>query len=108
MSCFYTLTPGSTAVHTWYLPFDLEDIDKVRVTYQQNGQTIFEYETNEFEAEEEGCSFALELTQEDTLGFQEKVLCKAMLNVLFKDGARVPSKTVTFPVGEQFYEEVME
>lgn len=108
MSCFYTLTPGSTAVHTWYLPFDLEDIAKARVTYQQNGQTVFEYETASFTEEEEGCSFTLELSQEDTLGFQEKVLCKAMLNVLFNDGARVPSKTVTFPVGEQFYEEVME
>ena len=104
-----SIVPGLTCTHEWFIPFPIYLITHVRVTYQQNGETVFEQDVGELEEVDfANCKFMVNLSQEDTLKFEQLVPAKVQINVISANGHRVPSTITNVPVGRQFYLEVME
>ncbi len=105
---------GTTPYHTFILPMNVDNISKIYITYLQNGQIVVEktesdcvplesepLENASINGEEEGetYTFAVHLTQEDTLGFKfwpaaEKNIAVIQIRVLDTDGEAYASEPI--------------
>ena len=83
--------------------FKTKDISLVEasvlfVTYQQNGETIFEKTLEDCEITEEDVT--VHLTQEETLALSNTQLVQIQIRVGFPDGSRLASNVVKAPAGK--------
>ena len=105
---------GTTPYHTFILPMDASDIDKIYITYLQNGEIIVEkteedcvplegdpLENASMEDLEVGdlYTFAVHLTQEETLKFKfwpaaEKNIAVIQIRVLDANGEAYASEPI--------------
>ena len=96
---------GSTPTHTFTLPFNTEVIEKLRITYKQQGDTVLTKTEKDVELSEK--TIVCELTQEDTLSFLEKVIVEIQLKILTKNGKVYPSDIYRVSPGRVLDEEVL-
>lgn len=102
--------PGETVVHQFNIPFAVNDISKVIVTYKQRDHIVkiipvdsgFTQGESEYET-----AFSVTLSQNDTLLFEERCPYKAQLNVLTVSGTRSASDEMWDETGPQQYKEVI-
>jgi len=78
---------GTTPTHIFTLPFDTEQIDKVRVIYAQDDRVVFVKE----ECEKEANVVSVKLTQEETLKFDCRKKVEIQMRILTKDGEALAS-----------------
>lgn len=80
---------GTTPIHTFEIPFDTYNIDKVNVIYAQDYKQVLKKTTDECELK--GNQISLTLTQDDTLKFDSKRNVQIQVRVLTKDGKSLAS-----------------
>lgn len=74
------MTRGTTPTHIFYLPFDINIIEKIKIIYAQEDEIILI-------KEKENCSFEdnsiiVKLTQEETYLFDDKLIVQIQLHIL--------------------------
>ena len=90
---------GTTPELTFNLPFDTSNIKKLYVTIEDKNQN------NILEKTEADCTFSgsvvkLELSQDETLLFEERTRIRAQIRVLTKEGKALKSKVLTIYIDE--------
>lgn len=91
--------PGETVTHRFVIPFAKSDIDYVVVSYRQNGQIILEKNIASSDPDMEtdsqlSVSIEYELTQEESLLFEDLTPYSIQLNVFTQGGSRHTSKEI--------------
>lgn len=101
--------PGETVAHAFIIPFALEEIDHVIVSYKQNDDIILEKMVDsDFETKgEKSTYFSFILTQTESLLFPNNAQYSVQCNVYTKSGSRHASKPLKNKTGTQYLEEVM-
>ena len=99
------MTRGSTPTHVFTLPFGVETIKTVEITYEQNEEVKLKKTNIDCTLEENTVS--VKLTQEDTFKFDEKPLVKIQIRVLTLDGDVIPSEIMYATVKECLSDEVL-
>lgn len=79
---------GTTPTHRFVLPFALDEIEEVEITYCQNGREILKKHMDNCTLEEKTISTTL--TQEDTFEFQEGSV-EIQIRVKTNDGTTLAS-----------------
>ena len=103
MADLNALYPGATITHTFDLPYAAEDCSMARVSYKQGGKTLLKKETSAFTGITSGtCRLYVELSQSETLKFDDLKEIKIQINLMTEDGKRHTSKPISIPAGEQF------
>lgn len=96
---------GSTPIHTFSTPYKKEEIQKIIITYFQNGRIICEKKDDDISVSD--FSLLTKLTQEDTLLFDEKGDVKMQIKVKLKSGDVIPSNNMYAKVNEVLNKEVL-
>ena len=100
--------PGATEIHRFKIPMPATDIGSVLVSYRQRGTLVIEKESERIEAvDNESCRAYIEMTEEETLKFEDWVDISAQVNVKSAEGGRIASKPLTVKCGPQFHRAVM-
>lgn len=81
---------GTAPIHTFTLPFDIEQVAKLRVNYAQAGKLLL-VKTKE-DAIMKGNIVQVQLSQSETLGFRDTHAVEIQLDVLTTDGTPFRSK----------------
>ena len=97
---------GTTPTHTFNLPFGVETIKEVRITYQQDNNTVIE--KTEADCTKEGQRILVKLTQEETLQFTEGKQVSIQLKVLTTSNDVLVSQIAKTNCGKALNEEVLE
>lgn len=87
---------GSTPKHTFKLPFDTSLIDKIRVTYAQNGIPLLTKEKEDCTLE--GDTVTIRLSQEETLKFDENARVQVQIKAKSTDEDVTISKILSIPL----------
>lgn len=95
---------GTTPTHTFNLPFDTALIDKIKITYAQNGVVVLTKE--KADCKFDGNAATVKLTQEDTLKFDASRV-QIQIRVLTMGGDALASDIVTKTCGEVLEEGVL-
>ena len=95
---------GTTPTHTFNLPFDTALIDKIKITYAQNGVVVLTKE--KADCSFEGNAVTVKLSQEDTLKLDASRV-QIQVRVLTTGGDALASDIVTKPCGEVLEEGVL-
>lgn len=90
------IAQGSTPTQHFPLPFDTSLIEKVSVTYSQNGKTIVTKKTEDCYFD--GYCLFVRLNQEDTLAFVPNFVVEAQAKVKLINGDVWPSECLRFNV----------
>ncbi len=94
---------GSTPLHTFVLPFDIENITNIYITYRQRGCNIIhknlEDNFEDFSANVENREVSVKLSQRDTLAFScskkyTDNIVEIQIRVLFESGGVVISDPI--------------
>ena len=96
---------ATTPTHTFALPFDTGQIKEVRITYQQNGETVLQ--KTETDCTMTGSEIKVTLTQEETLLFAADNRVHIQLRVLTTDGKVMASDIDKVSVKACLDEEVL-
>lgn len=96
---------GTTPTHIFTLPFDAGQISQLRLTYSQDGTTVFE--KNETEVTKAGTQLEYTLTQTESLAFTEQKSVEIQLKIKTIDGAVVASKIMRTNASTVLNEEVL-
>ena len=96
---------GTTPTHFFTLPFDAGEIDKLRVTYAQNGLTVLDLTEDDVTAD--GQEIRYQLTQEDTLKFKNNVLVEIQIKLKTLDGNVLASNVIVISVSKILNEDVL-
>ena len=101
--------PGETITHTFYIPFAINEIDNVVVSYKQNEAIILEKKiTSGFEADStQVTKFEIVFSQTDSLLFDDNRPFTIQLNVYTTGGTRHTSHEMDSSNGVQYLREVM-
>jgi len=75
---------GTTPTHRFVLPFSVDMIEEVEITYKQNEKEILKRYKNNCDLDDNVVSTTL--SQEDTFDFQEGVNVSIQIRVLTVDG----------------------
>ena len=75
---------GTTPTHEFVLPFSVDMIDEVEITYCQNGEEIMKKYAEQCTME--GKTISLQLSQDETFDFNEGHNVEIQLRVLTKGG----------------------
>lgn len=102
--------PGDTVVHNFTIPFAVNELAKVVVSYKQKDRIVkiievtsgFSQGSTNMEA-----VFSVTLSQQDTLLFDESYPYRAQLNVLTTTGTRCTSNEMPDKTGPQQYKRVI-
>jgi archaellum component FlaF (FlaF/FlaG flagellin family) len=93
----------TTPTHTFNLPFETSLIDKLILTYKQNGKTIIE--KTEADVEMDGTKVSVTFTQQETALFKADI---AKVQMRVKSGEKVmASNILTVNVNEVLNKEVL-
>lgn len=96
---------ATTPTHTFELPFGLDYIKRLLITYKQ-GDTIV-LEKTEADVTFDGNVATLTLTQDETLKFNADEVVKVQIRVLTQNGAAPASRTFLVPVADVLNPEVL-
>ena len=96
---------GSTPTHKFKTPYTREFVDSAVVTYAQNGEALFNKEGAEVTVEDN--AILVELTQEETLKFDESRDVHIQIKVKSRNGKVIPSNIIYASVEEVLNREVM-
>lgn len=102
--------PGETVTFIFYIPFSVDRIEYVIISYKQNGAIILEKTvTSEFEAvsETNQTKVYVTLEQRDSLLFEDNSPFTMQCNVYTKGGTRHTSWEMRSESGIQYHREVM-
>lgn len=80
---------GTTPTHTFTTDIDLSEADVIFVTYEQGDTIVIEKTIDDLTVTSE--SISVELTQEETLAFNESGSVKIQIRARFADGTAVAS-----------------
>lgn len=86
---------GTTPTHMFELPFDSSDVSKIKITYQQNNNTILT--KRDADLNFDGNTVSTTLTQEETFLFDHQRTVYIQVRVLTKDNIALTSEIM--PVG---------
>lgn len=95
---------GSTPIHKFTTPYKKDSVELAVVTYSQNGRIVLEKIEDVII---DDYSILTELTQQDTLSFDEKGDVKMQIKVKSTDGKVFPSHFVYASVKEVLNKEVI-
>lgn len=94
----------TTPTHTFKLPFDTSELEKIKITYAQNDEVILEKYKDDCKCE--GMKMRLTLSQEDTKKFDDNY--DVQIQIRFKHTAGVfSSKVFKRSCGECLDDEVL-
>ena len=94
--------PGETERHIFVLPFSALEVSEAVASYKQRGKVVLTIEATTFTViNESSCKFEIELTQEDTLKFQDNEEIYVQVNVKGESGGRLTSAPMVLKCGEQ-------
>lgn len=100
--------PGETDRHTFDLPFAASDISSVLVSYKQKGRVLVEKSTTEAEAIETMVARVyVDLSQADTLKFEDNEDISIQVNVTGSNGGRLTSTPIVVRCGQQYHRQVI-
>lgn len=99
---------GGTHRHNFYIPFDAAQIEKIFVSYSQNGEVVLEKSTDDCVFNSTKNCLQVDLSQEDTLSFSapgiittpERSLVIIQLRVLLANG----HSYVSAPIKERLFD----
>lgn len=94
---------GTTPKHTFTLPFETQNIAKVRVIYAQRDKVLFKKD----DVTMEGDTVSVHLTQEDTFTFTADVVVTIQIRVLMQDGQAYASQFMKATVCDCLDDEVL-
>jgi hypothetical protein len=90
------MIPGTTPTHTYTLPLSNNDIENLRITYEQGGKIVCQKE--KADCTMDGTQAVVKLTQQDTLGFTSNANVRIQLKVLTVGGDVLISEVFKKPV----------
>ena len=93
-----SIAQGTTPTHYFDLPFDCGVIEAIRVTYKQEDEIVLEKELPDCSFD--GNTVSVNLTQEETLGFDHNHICKIQLHCKTHDGQYLSSKVFIKSINE--------
>lgn len=96
---------GTTPTHTFKLPVDAAQVNNIRALYGQQGQCLFKLEYDRFTFE--GNKVRVELTQEETLKFENGGAAEVQLRVLTTDKQSLVSEVHISAVRRLMEDEVL-
>lgn len=96
---------GSTPTHKFSTPYEKSSVDSVIITYSQNGKIVLEKHTQDIVIAD--LVMTTELSQEDTLLFDEKGDVKMQIKVKLTNGKVIPSNDMYASVKDVLNKEVM-
>lgn len=96
---------GSTPTHKFSMPYEKSAVDSVIITYWQNGKIVLEKYTEDIVIAD--LLMTTELSQEDTLLFDEKGDVKMQIKVKLTNGKVIPSNDMYASVKDVLNKEVM-
>lgn len=97
---------GTTPTHIFNLPFDTSSLKEVRITYEQDGAKVLE--KTEADCTLEGSAITVQLTQEETLAFNENKNVSYQLKLLTTDNEVLATRIKQIRVDRVLCEEVLE
>lgn len=109
--------PGDTITHQFRLPFNCNvlqtEAENILVTYRQNGRIVLiknavplpDHEQTDLEGD--STVVEVDLTQQESLSFDNKNDIRIQININYRDGGRISSHELTTHAGIQHYREVM-
>lgn len=92
---------GTTPTHTFNLPFDTYLIDKIKISYAQDGNVVLTKEKDDCTLQ--GNSVKVRLTQEETLKFNARYKVQIQVRVLTTESDSLASK-----IYERSMEDILE
>ena len=95
---------GTTPIHTFTLPFDVDVVSDARIIYTQDGSIVLKKEVSDCSIE--GNTVSLKLTREDTWKFDCRKLVTIQLEVWTPGGDVLVSDEIIKRVEECFDDEV--
>lgn len=107
---------GSTPIHTFVLPFDLENITNIHITYRQNGCNVLSKTMMDnfadFSVDIDAREVSVRLSQSDTLVFTcgkqyKNNLVQIQVRVLFESGTVMTSDIINDRVVDTFSDGTM-
>ena len=96
---------GTTPTHTFTLPFEVDLISDLRITYSQNKNEILTKSRDEVKFYEN--DILVTLTQQETLLFTDKTPVFIQIKIKLKSGQVVSSEIITMRVDPSLNEEVI-
>lgn len=97
---------ATTPTHTFVLPFSVDNIKTLRLTYSQNGNIVMEKEKGDITIKDDNTLLYV-LTQEETLKFNESKSVQIQLRVLTHEGSALASRVISVPCGNVLNPEVL-
>ena len=96
---------GTTPTHTFTLPFEMDMISDLRITYTQNKEEVLTKGMKDIEVSENRIS--LTLTQEETYQFQAGVDVLVQIKIKTTEGLVLNSDIMTMKVNASLDNEVI-
>lgn len=96
---------GTTPTHYFTLPFDTGQVEKLIITYAQNGVVVLEL--TEENVAMDGQEIRYQLSQEDTLRFKSNVLAEVQVRVKTTDRNVLASNVMAISVSKILNEDVL-
>lgn len=96
---------GTTPTHIFRLSIDTDTIQKLRITYRQNGMDVMTLKESDVEFTENSIKYTL--SQEETLKFQAGAAVEVQLKVLTTQGAVIASPVITLGIDKILNTEVL-
>ena len=106
--------PGETVINNFVIPFEKADISQIIVTYKQFDDIVLERTITSADrfafidySDPAKTKFRIQLSQEESLLFNENTDYKIQLNVYTEGGSRHASCEIRGTNGVQHYKEVI-
>lgn len=96
---------GTTPTHTFQLPFEVQNADKLLITYAQRDEVVLQ--KNREDCTVDGKTVKTSLTQEETFQFDPKGSVQIQLRILTQAGDALVSDIMTVSVQRCLDGEVM-
>lgn len=96
---------GATTLHTFNVPIDLTQAVVLYITYQSLGEIILEKQLDDCEVTTD--CIKVNLSQEETLLFEDSVRVKIQIRARLYDGSAVKSKVIETTTDELLKEGVI-
>lgn len=96
---------GSNIPHRLEVEIDLRNAVMLEITYQQNGKTVLKKHIDDCTISEN--EVIVEITQQESMRFREKIPTRIQLRPKFPDGTTFPSYPITVDTGELLDEELI-
>lgn len=89
---------GTTPTNTFNTSVSLAEAEVIYITYQQKRQTVVEKTIDDITVTAD--ALTVELTQEETLLFDDRYSVSIQIRARFPDGSAIASNIMTVPVGK--------